>query len=229
MRRQVSSRCSLSARGGSHPVASSAAHERNGDWRLTARCDIPTVECHFGSASDSEAVSRLREAAMNDSVRGTLAYSWRIDVRKLLVGFAGLAIAACQSNVMEAVPETPNDRAVTELLALLGSTYDENSDDRLRSALGLPSDFPIGTIMYATVDGGSSGVSADFLPPECSIRDGATREEAEEFTRCHECPVAIAVKGCSVRSERRAPQRPAARTASNGEYVASGRRSAPRK
>ncbi|MCY3679734.1 MAG: hypothetical protein OXH66_19385 [Gemmatimonadetes bacterium] len=125
---------------------------------------------------------------MNDSVRGTFTYRWRIDVRKLLVGFAGLAIAACQSDVMEAVPETPNDRAVTELLALMGSTYDENSDDRLRSALGLPSDFPIGAIVYATVDGGSSGVSADFLPPECSIRDGATREEAEEFTRCHECP-----------------------------------------
>ncbi|MCY3612165.1 MAG: hypothetical protein OXH51_11585 [Gemmatimonadetes bacterium] len=106
-------------------------------------------------------------------------------MRKLLVGFAALAIAACQADVMEAVPETPNDRAVTELLALLGSTYDENSDDRLRSALGLPADFPIGAIMYATVDGGSTGVSADFLPPECSIRDGATREEAEAFTRCH--------------------------------------------
>jgi len=95
-----------------------------------------------------------------------------MDMGKLFAVFAVLAIAGCEAVEPEATPE-PDD-AVTELLALLGSQYDETSDDRLRSALGLPSDFPIGAIMYTTVDGGSSGVSADFLPPECSIRDGAT-------------------------------------------------------
>lgn len=96
-------------------------------------------------------------------------------MRKLIVAFAALAIAACQSDVMEAVPETPNDRAVTELLALLGSTYDESSDDRLRSALGLPPGFPIGVIIYSTVDGGSSGVSADFV--ECDDGDCESEEQ----------------------------------------------------
>lgn len=84
-------------------------------------------------------------------------------MRKLFAVFAALAIAGCQSDVMEP-PATPEmQRRVDELLALLGSQYDETSDDRVRSALGLPADFPISRVMTAiVVSNGPGTVSAHF-------------------------------------------------------------------
>ena len=86
-----------------------------------------------------------------------------------------------------------------ELLALLGSQYDETSDARLRYALGLPDDFPIGrTIVASVTDGpGGSEVAAD-IGPRCSLRDGDSEEEAIAFTHCH--AAAAADPNCTVQT-----------------------------
>lgn len=143
-------------------------------------------------------MSPLREGSVSGSIRGSFTFNWRTDTRKLFAVFAAVAIAGCQSDVIEAVPEAP-DPAVRELLALLGSRYDETSDARLRYALGLPDDFPIGrTIVASVTDGpGGSEVAAD-IGPRCSLRDGDSEEEAIAFTHCH--AAAAADPNCTVQT-----------------------------
>lgn len=98
-------------------------------------------------------------------------------MRKLLVAVTVLGVLGCQ----EVAPEVAPD-AVSEIMALIGTAYDAgSSEDRLRAALDLPADYPIGGVI---VTGPVAAVWADNDPPRCSVRDGDSAEEVAEFIEC---------------------------------------------
>ncbi|MCY3547768.1 MAG: hypothetical protein OXH49_12880 [Gemmatimonadetes bacterium] len=108
---------------------------------------------------------------------------------KLFAVAAVLVVAGCAPMEPEVVSPDP----IAELMAIMGIIYEPGTgiEERIRAALGMPDDFPIG----ARVENGPMAVVwADASPPVCQMNATDTVEKVREF---HDCwGAAIADTSC---------------------------------
>ena len=112
---------------------------------------------------------------MRNATRSILTLAWGIALTMVV------ATTACESTEPQIAAE-PEDPRVAALMELVGSEFDNNSEDKLRQILNLDPDQSIWAVTRGPAD---PDIAAD-LSPRCEVYDGATAEEHAEFLECKE-------------------------------------------